>query len=148
MSDMDMVGRSRLVLTGVLEGLGRRVGASAPPDQPAEAGEGRARPVVHHGPRPAHHHVGDGHGQRVLHLVLLHHLQAVPSLLAGPHLPLQVVEDEDLVVDVQLVVLDEAGGGGVRPLDLPHVLPQLPPEEDGGSCKATCSPAPSWKCPR
>ena len=34
----------------------------------------------------------------------------------------------DVVVQIVLVVLDEAGGGGVGPLDLPHVLPQLAPE--------------------
>ena len=40
-----------------------------------------------------------------------------------PYPALQVVEDEDLVVDVEFVVLDEAGGGRVGLLDLPHVLP-------------------------
>ena len=46
------------------------------------------------------------------------------------HLALEVVEDKDLVVDIELVVLDEAGGSGVGPLDLPHVLPQLAPEQE------------------
>ena len=51
------------------------------------------------------------------------------------HLALEVVEDEDLVVDIELVILDEAGGGGVGPLDLPHVLPQLAPEQEQGHSK-------------
>ena len=38
---------------------------------------------------------------------------------------MQVIVDIDLVVDVQLVVLHEAGGVRVQLLDLPHVLPQL-----------------------
>ena len=40
-----------------------------------------------------------------------------------PYPALQVVEDKDLVVDIEFVVLDEASGGRVGPLNLPHVLP-------------------------
>ena len=38
---------------------------------------------------------------------------------------LEIIEDVDLVVDVQLVVLHEAGGVWVGFLDFPHELPQL-----------------------
>ena len=50
------------------------------------------------------------------------------------HLALEVVEDKDLVVDIELVILDEAGGSGVGPLYLPHVLPQLGPEQAHKIC--------------
>ena len=98
--------------------------------------------VVHH-----HLHRWDMDSNRQVYLVLLHHLEEafvslhsstsnrfkiILSMNTHFHLALEVVEDKDLVVDVELVVLDEAGGSGVGPLDLPHVLPQLAPEHQQG----------------
>ena len=43
------------------------------------------------------------------------------------HPTLEIIEDVDLVVDVELVGLHEAGGVRVGFLDFPHELPQLRP---------------------
>ena len=47
------------------------------------------------------------------------------STFCFTHPALQVIEDIYLVVYVQLVVLHEAGGLGVGPLDFPHELPKF-----------------------
>ena len=60
--------------------------------------------------------------------------QSIHKPVDFSHLALEVVEDKDLVVDIELVILDEAGGSGVGPLYLPHVLSQLGPEQAHKIC--------------
>ena len=69
-----------------------------------------------------------------LHSSTSNRFKIILSMNTYFHLALEVVEDKDLVVNIELVILDEAGGSGVGPLYLPHVLPQLGPEQSHKIC--------------